>query len=41
LAVRNSTHSYGFALFAVNPGSQRGGELAPFENFALSRPRRD
>ena len=24
-AVRNAAHSYGFAAFAVDPGSQRGG----------------
>jgi len=56
-AVRNAAHSYGFAAFTVDPGSQRGGittikvtyydvvgpdgQLAPFETFALRRPRRD
>ena len=55
--VRNAAHSYGFAAFAVDPGSRRGGmttikvtyydvvgpdgQLAPFETFTLSRPRRD
>jgi hypothetical protein len=24
-AVRNAAHSYGFAAFAVDPGSERGG----------------
>jgi hypothetical protein len=56
-AVRNAAHSYGFAAFTVDPGSERGGittikvtyydvvgpdgRLAPFESFALRRPRRD
>jgi len=56
-AMRNAAHSYGFASFTVDPGSQRdgsttinvtyydvvgtGGQLAPFENFTLCRPRRD
>jgi 3',5'-cyclic AMP phosphodiesterase CpdA len=56
-AVRNAAHSYGFAAFTVDPGSDRGGfttikvtyydvvgpngQLAPFETFALRRPRRD
>jgi len=56
-AVRNAAHSYGFAAFALDPGSHRGGlttikvtyydvvgpggQLAPFETFALRRPRRD
>jgi 3',5'-cyclic AMP phosphodiesterase CpdA len=56
-AVRNAAHSYGFAAFTVDPGSQRGGnttikvtyydvagsdgQLAAFETFTLSRPRRD
>ena len=25
-AVRNAAHAYGFAAFAVDPGTQRGGE---------------
>jgi 3',5'-cyclic AMP phosphodiesterase CpdA len=56
-AVRNAAHAYGFAAFAVDPGSHpggptsikvtyydvvgSGGELAPFETFTLTRPRRD
>jgi len=56
-AVRNAAHSYGFAAFTVDPGSDPGGfttikvtyydvvgtdgQLAPFENFTLRRPRRD
>ena len=56
-AVRNAAHSYGFAAFAVDPGSTPGGQttikvtyydvtgqdgqLAAFESFTLSRPRRD
>ena len=56
-AVRNAAHAYGFAAFALDPGSRpggpttikvtyydvvgAGGQLAPFESFTLTRPRRD
>jgi hypothetical protein len=56
-AVRNGAHAYGFAAFAIDPGSRpgglttmkvtyydvvgAGGQIAPFETFTLTRPRRD